>query len=80
MIKVISITEPPKTKYEHPWDIFQLVLDSGNGVPYRADMSRVSYEVFKLEQELLSKGVDKKLLYKYHDAVRNEAEYDSQDF
>ena len=78
LVKVISVVEP-KVERPHQWDLFQLTLDDGKGKSYRADMSRVSYAVFKAEQELLAKGVDPILLATYHDAVREEAEYDSQE-
>ncbi len=78
VVKVTNLVEP-KVERPHPWDCFDMDIDYGNGKLIHVTMSRVSYKVFQVEQALLQAGVDPLLLETYHDAVRDEAEYDCQE-
>jgi len=79
LVRIINIIEPvPNDKrFPSPYDCFKLTVDFGNGKPYEIYMNRLGYEVFKLGQELLSKGADPDLLEKYHSAIRDEANFDN---
>ena len=78
LVRILEVKAPKVTR-ESPYDCFELLLDFGDGKPIKSYQNRLSHRVFMTEQELLRKGVDSVLLSNYHDAVREEAEYDSED-
>ncbi len=75
---VLSVKEPTVDYREHPWDTYELIVDFGDGEHRKVHMNRLEYAVFKVEQELLAVGVSKELIEKYHDAVREEVQYDCE--
>ena len=79
IIKILNIKEPISNNPKHPspYDCYDITVDFGDGKPFLMVKNRLGYEVFKLEQELLSKGVDPDLLDKYHSAIIDETEFDS---
>jgi len=64
--RVLNVEGPKKPGY---WDCFKLTLVyEGSDTQIVSYMNRDSYAKFKLEQELLEKGVDAELLEKYAEA------------
>jgi len=77
LVKVLKIEDDVPEKDRKDFDCVRVTIDFGDGTPIVAYQNRISHRVFLLEQELLTKGTDVKLLESYHDAVREEADYDS---
>jgi len=68
LLKVISVREPVKTRYESPYDITVVKVMDGESI-FDMHLDRNGYKKFKLEQELLKNGTDPKLLQEYSDIM-----------
>jgi len=50
-------------------NLYKLMIDSGNGIPYLSYISAGEYKILKKKIELLNKGCDKKDIDEFEDIV-----------
>ena len=77
-VKVLKVVEPTRARgFSSIYDYFEVTIDCGNGTSILSCKDRFEYEIFRLEQELLSKGTSAKLLEEYKQAVVTSADFDN---